>query len=68
MGSALWYTIIFSAGGIGGCIFVVYLVFGIIEGPARICLQGFALKYVRRKGIAAGIGVAALFFLVRYLK
>jgi len=67
VGSALWYTIIFSAGGIGGCIFVVYLVFGIIEGPARICLQGFALKYVRRKGIAAGIGVAALFFLVSQL-
>ena len=45
---------------------MVYLVFGIIEGPARLCLQGIALKYMRRKGIAAGIGGAAAFLLIRY--
>ena len=65
VGAALWYTIIFSAGRIGGCIFVVYLIFGLIEGPARLCLQGIALKYARRKGIAAGIGAAACFFFIR---
>lgn len=64
VGAALWYTIIFSAGRIGGCIFVVYLIFGLIEGPARLCLQGIALKYARRKGIAAGIGAAACFFFI----
>lgn len=64
VGTTLWYTIIYSAGRIGGCIFFVYMIFGIIEGPARLLLQGVALKYVRRKGIAAGIGGAALFLCI----
>jgi len=64
IGTTLWYTIILSAAKIGTCIFTTYFIFGIIEGPLRLCTQGIVLKYARRKGIAAGIGGAALFMFI----
>ena len=39
VGSTLWYTILFSAGHLPGCIFFTYFIFGLIEGPLRIPLQ-----------------------------
>jgi len=67
IGATLWYTIIFSVGGLPGCIFTTYFIFGLIEGPLRLALQGFLLKWARRKGIAMGIGGAAIFFVISVL-
>lgn len=64
VGSTLWYTIMFSVGKFPGCPFFIYFIFGIIDGPLRIALQGVVLKIARRKGIAMGIGGAAIFFLL----
>ena len=66
VGSTLWYTIMFSVGKFPGCPFFIYFIFGLIDGPLRIALQGVVLKIARRKGIAMGIGGAAIFFLLRY--
>jgi len=63
-GATLWYTIIFSAGRLPGCIFTTYFIFGVIEGPVRLVMQGFVLKLARRKGIAIGIGGAGFFILM----
>ena len=65
VGTTLWYTIILSVASIGTCVFTTYFIFGIIEGPLRLCTQGIVLKYARRKGIAAGIGGAAFFMFIR---
>ena len=65
IGATLWYTIIFSVGYLPGCVFTTYFIFGLIEGPLRLALQGFLLKWARRKGIAMGIGGAAVFFIIR---
>lgn len=65
VGSTLWYTIMFSVGKFPGCPFFIYFIFGLIDGPLRIALQGVVLKIARRKGIAMGIGGAAVFFLLR---
>lgn len=50
----LWYTIVLKVGVVHCCIFMVYMIFFVLEGPFRLAMNAIFVPRMRRKGLYLG--------------